>query len=318
MVILPSPQQLRYLLALAEWRHFGRAASACAVTQSTLSAGILALERQLDVSLLDREVGKRVVFTLLGEEVIRRARVALEALEAISHVAQASREPMTGPMRLGVIPTIGPFILPRLIPLIREWFPQIRLIITEDMTERLLEKLTTGRLDVILLAMPCICEGLETVPLWRDPFVLAVPKSDALAKLPSVPLERLTEEPMVLLEDGHCLREQTVAVCRQGRDWGGSELESAHTASSLHTLVRMVGEGLGIGLLPGLAVDSGILEGTGVITRPVTGGPAWRTIGLGWRMRSPRTEDFRALAHTLKKLAPAEAEAALREDPVEV
>ncbi|BCI67025.1 lysR family transcriptional regulator [Acetobacter aceti NRIC 0242] len=314
MMILPSPQQLRYLLALAELRHFGRAASACAVTQSTLSAGILALERQLDASLLDREVGKRVVFTLLGEEVVRRARVALELLEGIAQIAQASREPMTGPVRLGVIPTIGPFILPRLIPLVREWFPQIRLIITEDMTERLLEKIAVGRLDAMLLAMPCLCEGLETIPLWRDPFVLALPQHHELAKLSSVPLEMLGNERMVLLEDGHCLRDQTVDVCRQERNWAGNEPESAHTASALHTLVRMIGEDLGVGLLPELAVASGILEGTGVVARPVTGGPAWRTIGLGWRQKSPRTEDFRVLARTLKKLAPSGTDAVFLEE----
>ncbi len=221
---------------------------------------------------------------------------------------------MTGPVRLGVIPTIGPFILPRLIPLVREWFPQIRLIITEDMTERLLEKIAVGRLDAMLLAMPCLCEGLETIPLWRDPFVLALPQHHELAKLSSVPLEMLGNERMVLLEDGHCLRDQTVDVCRQERNWAGNEPESAHTASALHTLVRMIGEDLGVGLLPELAVASGILEGTGVVARPVTGGPAWRTIGLGWRQKSPRTEDFRVLARTLKKLAPSGTDAVFLEE----
>ncbi|NHO31279.1 hydrogen peroxide-inducible genes activator [Acetobacter fallax] len=312
MVALPSPQQLRYLIALAELRHFGRAATACSVTQSTLSAGILALERQLDAPLLDRNVGKRVVFTPPGEEIVRRSRIALDALEALYHVAEASREPMTGPMRLGVIPTIGPFILPGLIPLVRERFPQIRLSVMEDMTERLMEKLTTGRLDVLLLAMPCDCDGLETIPVWRDPFVLALPETHPLARLSKIPLEKLTEEQMVLLEDGHCLRDQTVDICRQGHAWAGNEPEITHTASSLYTLVQMIGQGLGIGLLPRLAVDSNMLAGTGVVTRPVTGGPLWRTIGLGWRLRSPRTTEFRALATALERLAPPGADLLLK------
>lgn len=304
MLALPSPQQLRYLIALAELHHFGRAATACSVTQSTLSAGILALERQLDAQLLDREVGKRVVFTPLGNEVARRARIALDALESIQQAAQSSREPMTGPMRLGIIPTIGPFILPRLVSLVRERFPQIRLSLTEDLTGRLLEKLGTGRLDALLLAMPCVCDGLETLPIWRDPFVLGVPEGHPLARLARVPLERLTQERMVLLEDGHCLRDQTVDICRQGRNWADNEPEAAHTASSLHTLVRMIGQGLGVGLIPHLAVDSGILMGTGVVARPITGGPVWRTIGLGWRLKSPRADDFRQLAMALERLAP--------------
>ena len=237
---------------------------------------------------------------------VRRARVALVLLEAISQVVQTAREPMTGPVRLGVIPTIGPFILPGLLPLIEEKFPQIRLIITEDMTERLLEKITTGRLDVLLLAMPCICDGLETVPLWRDPFMLVLPRRHELAALSVVPLERLTEERMILLEDGHCLRDQTVDVCRQGRAWVEHEADAAHTVSSLHTLVRMIGTGLGVGIIPKLAIDSGILEGADVVARPLTGGPAWRTIGLGWRTKSPTAEDFHLLAHTLRTLAPDE------------
>ena len=304
MMIVPSPQQLRYLLALAEYRHFGRAALGCSVTQSTLSAGILALERQLDAPLLDRGVGKRVVFTPLGDEVVRRARTALSSLEAISYLVQASREPMTGPMRLGVIPTIGPFVVSQLISTVKQWFPQISLVITEDLTASLLEKLASGRLDVVLFAVPYHCEGVETAPLWRDPLLLGVPGGHSLAALTEVPLSRVEEERMVLMQDGHCLRDQTIDICRQGRNWGEGELEDANTASSLYTLTRMIDAGLGVGLLPELAVDAGILERSHVVARPVTGGPAWRTIALGWRTGSPRTEDFDMLTKTLRRLAP--------------
>src|SRR5579875_1157653 len=172
---LPTPQQLRYLVALAEHAHFGRAADACAVTQSTLSAGLLALERQLDAKLLDRSGGKRVVFTPLGQEVLARARAALAALEAVTETAAAARAPMSGPLRLGVIPTIGPFLLPRLMPALRAAFPRLRHFLREDTTDRLLDRLTANKLDVLLLALPCECGLAETMPVARDEFLLALP-----------------------------------------------------------------------------------------------------------------------------------------------
>ncbi|MDG6093607.1 hydrogen peroxide-inducible genes activator [Acetobacter sp. AN02] len=304
MIALPSPQQLRYLTALAELRHFGRAAELCAVTQSTLSAGILALERQLDARLLDRAAGRRVVFTPLGDEVVRRGRAVLDALESVQGLVQAAREPLTGPVRLGVIPTIGPFLLHRLLPVIRERFPQIRPEVTEDMTERLLEKLHSGRLDVLILAMPCSCDSLETVPLWRDELLLTVPESHDLTEFSRVPAEKITPDTMILPEDGHCLRDQVLDICRER---SRTDADAAlHSVSSLHSLVRMIGQGMGAGFVPRIAVDAGILDEEPVVVRPVAGGPVWRTISLGWRARSPRAEDFRALAAAFSALAPAE------------
>ncbi|ACI51202.1 transcriptional regulator, LysR family [Gluconacetobacter diazotrophicus PA1 5] len=295
MTPLPSAQQLRYLITLAELRHFGRAALACSVTQSTLSAGILALERQLDVQLLDRNVGKRVVFTPIGDEVAARARFALETLQAVQDVADASRAPMTGLLRIGVIPTIGPFIMPGLVSRLRRQFPQIRLSVNEDLTGNVMDKLALGRLDLVLLAMPCPCEGTETLPLWRDEFMLLLPADHALAALDSIPVERIAGERMVLLEDGHCLREQTLSLCRQERGWSTPDGDEEFVVTSLYTLVDMVAEGLGIALLPRLAVESGILRDLPLVVRPVTGCQAWRTIGLAWRPRSPRAADFRQL-----------------------
>ena len=165
MTILPSPQQLRYLVALSETRHFGRAAQACAVTQSTLSAGLLALERQLDAPILDRAAGRHVVFTPLGLDLVERARDALTALEAVSETASGAREPMSGPLRLGVIPTIGPFLLPKLMPALRAAFPKLRLYLREDTTARLVDRLTSHRLDLLLLALPCDCGGAPSIPV---------------------------------------------------------------------------------------------------------------------------------------------------------
>src|SRR3954447_19645592 len=181
MTPLPSPQQLRYLLALADHGHFGRAANACAVTQSILSAGIIALERQLDAALLERGAAKRPVFTPLGLEVVERARQALSALEAVAETAAAARDPLSGPLRLGVIPTIGPFLLPRLMPALRAAFPRLRLWLREDQTERLVTQLEAGRLDLLLLALPCACGEAELLPIAPDPFLAVLPVGHRLA-----------------------------------------------------------------------------------------------------------------------------------------
>jgi len=294
MTILPSPQQLRYLVALAESRHFGRAASACTVTQSTLSAGILALERQLDADILDRTAGRHVVFTPLGLDLVERARAALAALEAVSETAAAAREPMSGPLRLGVIPTIGPFLLPRLMPVLRAAFPRLRLFLREDTTARLVDRLETNRLDVLLLALPCDCGAADSVPVARDEFLLALPEDHKLAGQSQVPVAALANERLLLLEDGHCLRDQALAVCgllaRDRADQDG------FAATSLHTLVQMVASGLGVTLLPRLSVAAGITAGTGLVLRPLSGSGTWRTLGLAWRPNAPRAADYRALA----------------------
>jgi LysR family hydrogen peroxide-inducible transcriptional activator len=302
MIALPTPQQLRYLLALAEHQHFGRAAEACAVTQSTLSAGILALERQLEVRILDRDGSKRVVFTPLGLEMVGRARQALAALEALAEAAAAARAPMSGRLRLGVIPTVGPFLLPRLMPALRASFPRLQLYLREDTTDRLLQRLADGRLDVVLLALPCDCAGAETLPAVRDPFLAALPAGHPLAALEAVPAASLASEPLLLLEDGHCLREQALAACGLVRRDG----PDAFAATSLHTLVQMVAGGLGVTLLPRLAVQAGVTAGTDVVLRPLAGAGAWRTLGLAWRPNSGRTADYRALGPVLAQTAEAE------------
>ncbi|HEY1413072.1 MAG TPA: LysR substrate-binding domain-containing protein, partial [Rhodopila sp.] len=267
MTFLPSPQQLRYLVALAESRHFGRAAVACAVTQSTLSAGLLALERQLDCHLLDRAAGRHVVFTQLGLELVDRARIALSSLEAVTEAAIAAREPMAGPLRLGVIPTIGPFLLPTLMPALRAAFPRLRLYLREDTTANLVDRLTANRLDLLLLATPCDCGGADTVPVARDAFVIALPPNHQLAGEEQIPISALVTERLLLLEDGHCLRDQALAVC--GLLAGDRGDHDGFAATSLHTLVQMVASGLGITLLPKLAVAAGIIDGTGLVLRPL-------------------------------------------------
>jgi LysR family hydrogen peroxide-inducible transcriptional activator len=297
MTLLPSPQQLRYLVALAESRHFGRAAQACSVTQSALSAGLLALERQLDTSILDRDSGRHVVFTPLGLELVERARTALLSLEALTEAALAAREPMGGPLRMGVIPTIGPFLLPRLMPVLRRAFPRLKLYLREDTTANLADRLNANRLDLLLLALPCECAGAEAMPVARDAFVVALPPSHRLAGEEQISPAALSTERLLLLEDGHCLRDQALAVCGLLAGDRGGDQDGA--ATSLHTLVQMVASGLGITLLPRLAVAAGIVEGTGLVLRPLAGAGAWRTLGLAWRQNAPRSSDYRALGSHL-------------------
>lgn len=292
---LPSAQQLRYLVALADQGHFGRAASTCAVTQSTLSAGILALERQLDAPLIERGATKRPVFTAIGIEVVARARLAMKALEEVSEAAAAARDPLSGPLRLGVIPTIGPFLLPRLMPALRGAFPRLKLYLREEMTERLMQQLDQGKLDLLLLALPCDCGAAEQVVIGPDPFVLALPPGHRLAALPAIPAAALAAERVLLLEDGHCLRTQAQEACGLPR---GLSTGDGFAATSLHTLAQMAAGGLGLALLPRLAVEGGVLAGTALEVRPLAaaGAAPARTLALAWRPRSPRAAEFRALA----------------------
>jgi LysR family hydrogen peroxide-inducible transcriptional activator len=295
MIHLPAPQQLRYLVTLAQTRHFGRAASMCAVSQSTLSAGLIALERQLDAAILDRGAGKQVAFTPLGLEIVARARAALVALETVTEAAMAARAPMSGPLRMGVIPTIGPFLLPRLMPAVRAAFPRLRLYLHEDTTRHCMDRLLGNRLDLVLLALPCDCGAAETLPVVRDEFIVALPPGSPLAQAASVTLPRLAAETMLLLEEGNCLRDQALALCPNTRPESGD----SYAATSLHTLVQMVAGGLGVTLLPRIAVDAGITNGAAVALRPLAGKGAWRTIGLAWRPGSPRQAEYRALGKQL-------------------
>jgi len=297
MTPLPTSQQLRYLLALDELRHFGRAAAACAVTQSTLSAGVLALERQLDAAILDRDAGRRVVFTALGESLLGPARNALQALEAVVETANAARAPMSGRLRLGVIPTIGPFLLPLLMPALREAFPQLRLFLREDTTPQLLDRLASNRLDLVILALPCTCGTAETLSVLRDDFLVALPPNHRLAAMATIDEAALQSERMLLLEDGHCLRDQALAACGRMRQHEAD----GFAATTLHTLVQMVAGGLGVTLLPRLAVNAGVTQGTELVLRPLSGDHAWRTVGLAWRPDTSRAADYRALAPVLAK-----------------
>ena len=300
MLNLPTLRQWRYLVTLAESRHFGRAAEACFVTQSTLSAGIQELESQLGAALVDR-TKRKVVLTPLGEELTGRARELLADAEDMVLLARAAAAPLSGPLRLGVIPTISPFLLPRVLPALRKRFPDLRLFLREDLTARLVDQLQAGKLDLLLLALPYEGSGLDTLTLFDDDFLVASRSDHPLAKRAGVKLADLAEAPLLLLEDGHCLRDHALAACRLPP----SPRRDGFAATSLHTLVQMVDNGLGVTLLPKLALDAGILRGTDVVARPLLGETAARHIGLAWRRGTQRAKEFtlfgEALLAALKK-----------------
>ena len=295
----PTLKQLGYLVALAKARHFGRAARACRVTQSTLSAGIRDLERVLGAVLVDRTT-RSVVFTPLGDSVAAQAWTILRLTDDLTEMALIGTEPLSGPVKLGVIPTISPFLLPRIMPQLRAAWPKLQLYLREDLTNRLLAAVEDGRLDAAMLALPCDCASLESVTLFDDAFSVACRRDHAFARRRAVPIGILANETLLLLEDGHCLRDHALAAC----GLADQPERSAFQATSLHTLVQMVDNGLGITLLPQLALDAGILDGTHLVSRPLAGsGTTARGIGLVWRRGTRRAEDFRQLAATVAEAA---------------
>lgn len=294
MKILPTLRQLRYLVALAEHRHFGRAAETCLATQSTLSAGLQELENLLGVMLVER-TKRKVMLTPLGEEVVARAREVLRGAEEIADLAAASGAPLSGPLRLGIIPTIAPYLLPGVLATLRRAHPGLRLYLREDQTARLLERLVAGDLDLVLLALPYPVGELETMVMGEDPFVLACPPDHPLAARQGIAGEDLSGHELLLLEEGHCLREHALAACHLPGPARGEGV----LATSLATLVQMVANGLGVTLIPEMAAKAGVLAGTDLISRPLSDG-AGRIIGLAWRPSSPRKADFRALGEFLR------------------
>jgi len=293
---LPSLRQLRYLVVLAQKLNFRVAAEACFVTQSTLSAGIKELESQLDAHLVERDK-KSVRLTPLGEQMVERARRLIAEAGDLVTAARAAREPLAGPFRLGVIPTIAPFLLPAALPPLRERFPRLKLFLREDLTARLLEQLRAGQLDAALLALPFDTGELEVRELFRDEFWFVARAGDPLAKAKAVAIERLDVNDVILLEEGHCLREHAIAACGPAREPGSRHIE----ATSLPTLLQMVEGGLGVTLLPEIAIKAGILNGTSLIARPFATRVPARTLALAARPSRAAARDLELLAEVLSK-----------------
>lgn len=290
----PTIKQLRYFLALTEAKHFGRAAKACFVSQSAFSSAIHELESVLGAQLVDR-TNRQVTITAIGQEVATHARLCLRDIEGLVEIAKGQREPLTGDLRLGVIPTIAPFLLPKVLPRLRRSYPKLRLFLTEDQTERIHAKLLDGELDVLLLALPYELRNVDVMVLFKDYFRLACRENTKVVDPKNYRFNRLNAESVLLLEDGHCLRDHALTACRVR----GTEKVSRFAATSLLTLVEMIDADLGISYLPEMAEGSAILRNTKVRMYPMRDRPH-RTIGLAWRKGSARAEEFALLGDFLK------------------
>jgi len=291
---LPTVRQLECLVAVAEKLHFGHAAEACYVTQPALSAQIQQLETLLGVKLFERD-RRKVLPTAAGDVLARRAGAILADLHDFTEAAAAFKGPLSGTLRLGVIPTAAPYVLPRASREVKRRYPQLRLLLREGQTADLLEHLADGSLDVLLLALEAELGDVETLPLFSDPFVLAVPSDHRLAKRKKVAEKDLLDEQVLLLDDGHCLRDQALSICSRS---GAFELGDFR-ASSLTTLAQMVAGGVGVTLLPELSIGvEGVSSGLALVPFGARG--PRRTIGLAWRRSSLRQSEFRHLGEAVR------------------
>jgi LysR family hydrogen peroxide-inducible transcriptional activator len=295
-VYLPTLKQLQYLVTLHDHGHFGKAAESCFVTQSTLSASLRELESLIGVTLVERT--RRVVrFTPLGVRIVEKARRVLREAEELADMARAAGQPLTGELRMGVIPTIAPFLLPRLLPGLRREWPDLKLYLREETSQAACDSLHRGQLDCVLLALPYGCGHVDSAALFDDRLYVAYPPGEAPAAQGAVAASAIDEDRLLLLEDGHCLKDHALAACNRPE----LRAEAAMLGTSLHTLVQMVANGLGQTLVPEMAIEAGLLEGTGVEPRLLEAHHAFRRIALIWRKDSPREVEFRLFAEALKR-----------------
>jgi LysR family hydrogen peroxide-inducible transcriptional activator len=296
MAILPSFQQLRFLCALAEQCHFGRAAESCAVTQSTLSGGIKELEARLGITLFERS-HRHVMLTPLGKEIATRAQRLLVDAEELVGLARNAQEPLSGPLRFGVIPTVGPYVLPSLLSHLGTALPKLKLYVREAPTAVLLDKLAGGELDILLVAVPYELGDVETMEIAKDPIVVAMPRNHPLGQHKVVSRDDLAREQLLLIEDGHCLRSHSLQACRIVDPVRNEVFQ----ATSLRTLVQMVAAEIGITLMPQIAVDSELASTRNVVIRPLAPDKPFRTLVLAWRPTSSRGVEFRVLGNLIRE-----------------
>jgi LysR family hydrogen peroxide-inducible transcriptional activator len=298
---LPTLKQLQYLVSLHDFGHFGRAAESCFVTQSTLSAGLRELESLIGITLVERT--RRVVrFTPLGNRIVEKARRVLREAEELSGMARAAGKPLSGELRMGVIPTIAPFLLPRILPRLRSEWPDLKLYLREETSSLACDSLHRGHVDCVLLALPYLCGDIDHVDLFNDRLFLAFPRGASEDIPESITAAEIDESRLLLLEDGHCLKDHVLSACNRPE----LRAEATMLGTSLHTLVQMVDNGLGLTMLPEMALQAGILENTGVVARPLDADHPSRRIALVWRSGSPREKEFKMLAEALRAGIPRE------------
>ncbi len=290
-------RDLQYLVALAETRHFGRAAERCHVSQPTLSAQIKKLEAFLGVALVERRP-RRLALTAAGEAVVERARRMLQDADDIRSLARASQDPLSGQLKVGLIPTLGPYLLPRIAPKLARALPKLQLMLHEYQTAPLVDRVLKGELDLAILALPADTKGLQTRSLFGESFLIAMPEKHHLATRRRLKAADLAGERLLLLEEGHCLRNQALDVCAQA----GVE-EQDFRATSLETLRQMVAAGLGITLLPRLAAEGPFASARGLVVRPFAPPQPARLIGAAWRPSTSRGVAIAAICDVIERLA---------------
>lgn len=292
-------RDLKYLVALADHKHFGRAAAACYVSQPTLSTQIKKLEDELGVPLVER-APRKVMLTPAGRDAAERARRIVAEVEQMKEAARRSQDPEAGTVRLGMFPTLGPYLLPHVVPRIRARFPHLELLLVEEKSDVLLSRLREGKLDAGLLALPVADDQLHTEFLFEEPFVLAVPESHPLAQRGSLTLAELSHQQLLLLEDGHCLREQALDVCRLS----GANEKSEFRATSLETLRQMVAADVGITLLPTLAVKPPVARSPNIHLLSFSDSHPSRRIAMVWRKSSAMSGFLQVFAQVFRELPP--------------
>lgn len=294
--------ELRYLVAIADLCHFGRAAERCRVTQSTLSSQLRKLEESLEVSLVERTT-RFATLTPIGADVVAHARRILEEADQISELVRHRHGTLTSVLRLGIIPTLSPYILPHLLGRLHKSFPELRLVLREDLTGNLMAALDSYALDVLLIALGEQTDGYRAMPLFIEPFCFACPPGHRLSNRPSVTERELSDEPLLLLEEGHCLRDQALELCgKQFSDRRGPSDD--FRATSLETISEMVAAGLGCTLLPAMAVPQLAAKHDRLEVRPLIAAKAHRRIGLLWRTSFPQGEDLEELGRFIQGLLP--------------
>ena len=290
----PTLKQMKYICAVADLKHFSKAADSCFVSQSALSTGINELEQNLGVQIFERH-NKQVLITPLGKELVTRARIILTQTNDLMAIAQQSAEGFIRQLHIGVIPTIAPFMLPPLLSLLNKHHPQTDVLIREDLSHNLMEMLNKGEIDVGLMALPFATQDFITHELFEDPLLLALPKSHALAKKTKVSLSDLKELPMLILEDGHCLRNHSLNAC----SFSINDLDVPYQASSLHTLMKMVSNGIGGTLLPKMAIESDLVKANEIAICQIDKTNMSRKIALVWRRNYPNSEALISLARLM-------------------
>jgi LysR family hydrogen peroxide-inducible transcriptional activator len=291
--------ELRYIVAVSQKNHFGKAAQACFVSQPTLSIAIKKLEEELGIRLFERSSKNEIRITEIGQQIINQAKIVLQQTQILGEIAQQGKDPLAGQFKLGVIYTIGPYLLPSLIPRLRETAPNLKLIIEENFTANLFQSLKQGTLDAIVISYPFDEAGIETAALYQEPFVVALPRNHEWRNREQIKPEELVSQDLMLLGAGHCFREQVIEACPNCMS-GNSELTRTFEGGSLETIRHMVAAGTGITVLPSTSLLHSQHHESLIETRPFTRPIPSRTVAIAWRKHYPRKEAIMTIRETIQ------------------